>query len=164
MLLGCNTYSSNLRNKNISGEEFINRNHKAVDSLTTQMSGKVHKDYPIVISTIVNMNQLSQTSSFGRLLTEQISGRFTQQKYSVVEMKMRNDVLIKDDQGEFLLTRELKDLATSVSSQAVVVGTYAVNGTDVFVNLKVVQPNTNLVLAASSYSIPKTRNMVDMLR
>lgn len=163
LVTGCASHGNDLAYTNLSSNDFIGQNQKAVDNLVLQLSTKTPKDYPIIVSTVVNMNQLSASSSFGRLLTEQISGRFTQQKFSVIEMKLRNDLLIKDNQGEFLLTRELKDLAKSVSSQAVVVGTYAENSIDVYVNLKVVQPNTNLVLAAYSYAIPKTKNVMEML-
>lgn len=159
----CVSNSVDNRNRNLSSDAFIAQNQKAVDNLALQLVGKVPKDFPIIVSTIVNMNQLSKSSSFGRLVTEQISARFTESKFSVVEMKMRNNLLIQENQGEFLLTRELNNLAQSVNSQAVVVGTYVDNNYDVYVNLKVVQPNTNIVLAASSYAIPKTLNVSDML-
>ncbi|MDI3514316.1 MAG: hypothetical protein PWP40_1545 [Rhodocyclaceae bacterium] len=43
----------------------------------------------------------------------------------MIEMKFRNNVYMARDQGEPMLTREIRDLANSHNAQAVVVGTYA---------------------------------------
>lgn len=159
---GCVNNTSHAR-KDISGNDFINQNQKAVDALNEQLSRKITQEHPLIIATIVKMDHLSETSSFGRLVSEHISTRFTQLRYNVIETKLRDNLLIKQDEGEFLLSRELKDIAKSVSSQAVIVGTYLENSNDIYVNLKVVQPHSNLVLAATSYAIPKSSNVRNML-
>ena len=87
----------------------------------------------------------------------------SQLKYNVVELKIRNDILVKNNQGEFLLTREIRDIADSVNAQAVLVGTYAENTNDVYINLKIVRPSNNVVLAGYSYAIPKAANIKGML-
>lgn len=167
ILSGCAQINHDYRYVNYSSEDFIRKNYEAADSLSIQLKERKAENEPtvspVIVVSIVNMNQLNKTSAFGRLVAEQTSARFSQLKYNVVELKMRNDVLVKNNQGEFLLTREIKDIADSVNAQAVVVGTYAENLNDIYINLKVVRPSNNVVLAAYSYAIPKAANIKGLL-
>lgn len=152
------TYSS------VANSPFITNNYRAADALITQLGNRVSNNQPIIVATIVNIDALSNSSTFGRLVSEQISARFSQQKYSMVELKFRGDVYMKQDQGELLLTREIKSVAQSQNAQAVIVGTYAESGDTVYVNLKVIQPNTNIVLAVHDYAFPIDSNTRALLR
>ncbi len=112
------------------------------------------KGQPLIAATVVSIDALDRSSTLGRLISEQVSGRFTQLGYQMVEMKFRNSVYIKQSQGELVLTREIKELAQSVAAQAVIVGSYGESDDAVFVNLKIVEPATNLVLASHDYVLP----------
>lgn len=163
LLSSCAT-NKDISKTSLGSTEFIKKNQAAVDQMANQLAqGKVQKDYPLLVASVVSMNQLNRTSTFGRLLSEQVSARFSQLQYQVVEPKLRGDLVIRED-GEFLMTRELKEIAKAVSAQAVVVGTYAETSQDIFVNLKVVQPETNHVLAATSYAIPLAKDVASLLK
>lgn len=114
---------------------------------------------PFIVATLVNIDKLEQSSTFGRLLSEQLASRITQLGHNVVELKVRNGVFMKRNEGEFLLTREIKEVATAHKAQAVVVGTYAEASDFVYVNLKVVNPASNLILAAYDYSLPMNKEI-----
>lgn len=167
LLSACAQLNHDYRYVNYSSEDFIHKNYDAADSLSIQLKERKAENEPtvspVIVLSIVNMNQLNKTSAFGRLISEQLSARMSQLKYNVVELKLRNDILVKNNQGEFLLTREIKDIADSVNAQAVLVGTYAENTNDVYVNLKIVRPSNNVVLAGYSYAIPKAANIKGML-
>ncbi len=152
------TYASTINNP------FISTNYKAADVLIAQVANKLNPAQPMIIATIVNIDDLNNSSTFGRLVSEQISARFSQASYSMIEMKFREFVYMKQDQGELLLTREIKDVAKNHNAQAVIVGTYALSGEDVFVNLKVIQPSTNIVLAVHDYTFPMDNNLRSMTR
>lgn len=166
-LSGCAQINHDYRYVNYSSEDFIRKNYEAADNLSIQLKERKAENEPtvspVIVLSIVNMNQLNKTSAFGRLISEQLSARMSQLKYNVVELKLRNDILVKNNQGEFLLTREIKDIADSVNAQAVLVGTYAENTNDVYINLKIVRPSNNVVLAGYSYAIPKAANIKGML-
>lgn len=138
---------------------FISNNYKATNALIAQLDGKLNPSQPMIIATIVNIDDLNSSSTFGRLVSEQVSARFSQANFSMIEMKFRDFVYMKQDQGEFLLTREIKDVAKTHNAQAVIVGTYAISGEDVFVNLKVIQPANNVVLAVYDYTFPMDANL-----
>lgn len=119
---------------------------------------------PFIVATLVNIDQLEQSSTLGRLISEQVASRMTHLGHSVLELKVRNSVYMKRHEGELLLTREIKEVASNHNAQAVVVGTYAESATMVHVNLKVVNPSTSVVLAAYDYALPMDRQIQSLIR
>lgn len=119
---------------------------------------------PFIIATLVNIDQLEQSSTLGRLISEQVASRMTQLGYGVLELKVRNGIYMKRNEGELLLTREIKEVATTHNAQAVVVGTYAESSNLVYVNLKIVNPATSVVLAAYDYALPNDKQIQSLIR
>jgi TolB-like protein len=148
----------------ISSNQFIDANYKAADSLMRQLTGKLAGDKPLIMATIVNIDQLEQTTTLGRLVSEQLSTRLAQGGLSMVEMKLRSNVYLKRNQGELMLTREIGEVATAHNAQAIVVGSYAETSDMVFINVKVIQPNTNFVLAGQDYVLAKESVVRSMLQ
>lgn len=62
-----------------------------------------------------------------------------------------------------MLTRELHELAGTHNAQAVIVGSYGEGKDNVFINLKVIQPSTNMVLATYDYALPINDDVRKML-
>ncbi len=147
----------------ISSNQFIESNYKAADALMHQLSGKLAADKPLIMATIVNIDALEQTTTLGRLISEQLSTRLAQGGLSMVEMKLRNSVYLKRNQGELMLTREIGEVAQAHNAQAIVVGSYAETSDMVFINVKVIQPNTNFVLAGQDYVLAKEAIVRSML-
>jgi hypothetical protein len=139
-------------------------NYRATDALLAQIRPSLGNGQPMIMATVVNIDALDKSSTLGRLISEQVAGRFTQAGYRMVEMKFGNAIYMKRDQGEMMLTREINNLAKSHDAQAVVVGTYGESNDYVFVNLKVIQPNTNVVLAVHDYVMPLDSSMRSLLR
>ena len=147
----------------LSSNQFVNANYKAADALLAQLNGKLAADKPLIMATIVNIDALDQTSTLGRLISEQVSTRMAQGSLKMLEMKLRTSVYLKRNQGELMLTREIGDVAQTHNAQAVVVGSYAETSDMVFINVKVVQPQTNFVLAGHDYVLAKEGIVRSML-
>jgi TolB-like protein len=147
----------------VASNQFVSANYKAADTLLTQLSGKLAADKPLIMATVVNIDALDQTSTLGRLVSEQISTRMAQGGLKMLEMKLRNSVYLKRNQGELMLTREIGEVAQSHNAQAVVVGSYAETSDMVFINIKVVQPQSNFVLAGHDYVLAKEGIVRSML-
>lgn len=143
---------------------FVQTNYRAAETLLAQLQGRLSAGQPLIIATAVNIDALDRSSTLGRLLSEQVSARFAQNGYRMVEMKFRNNVFMSRNQGEFMLTRELQDIATSHDAQAVIVGIYGESPDYVYINLKVIQPHNNVILAAHDYVLPNDTNARAMLR
>lgn len=144
--------------------QLLPANYKAADALLAQVRASLGKAQPLIIATVVNIDNLDQSSTLGRLISEQVAARFTQSGYRMVEMKFRNSVYVKRNQGELMLTREIGDLALSHDAQAVIVGTYGQSDEYVFINLKVIQPASNIVLAVQDYVLPLNSSIKALLR
>ncbi|WP_119155196.1 FlgO family outer membrane protein [Caldimonas tepidiphila] len=143
---------------------FVPANYRAAEALLAQLQGKVPTGHPLIVATVVNIDALERSSTFGRLVSEQVSARFAKAGHRMVEMKFSNNVYMKRDQGEMMLTRELRDIAATHDAQAVIVGTYGESSDFIFVNLKVIQPHTNVALAVHDYVLPVDGTTRTLLR
>ena len=167
-LSGCATETTTARQppsyEQAAANPLIPANYAAASTLLDRLQGRLALDQPLIVATVVNIDALDSSSTLGRVISEQISARFTLAGMHMIEMKFRNNVYMARDQGEMMLTRELRDIASSHHAQAVIVGTYAQSSEMVFVNLKVIQPDTNIVLAAHDYVLPLDTMTSSMLK
>lgn len=151
--------------QSVAESQFIPSNHKAADALIGQLSTKPgFAGNTLIVATLVNVDALETSSTLGRVISEQIATRFSQHGYKVVDMRIRNNIYIKKDEGELLLSREIRDLAQQQSAQAVIVGTYGESAEVVFINIKVVDPAHNHVLAVHDYALPRDNIVKSMLK
>lgn len=148
----------------VSSNAFVASNYKAADALLAQLNGKLMADKPLIMATIVNIDALEQTSTLGRLVSEQMSTRLAQGGLKMLEMKLRNNIYLKRNQGELMLTREISEVAHTHDAQAIVVGSYAESSDTVFINIKVIQPTTNFVLAGQDFVLAKESIVRSMLQ
>ena len=107
-----------------------------------------HPDQPIMVTTLVNNDNLEQTSSFGRSFQNNIAAGFVTRGYPVRETNLHLERLGKDNKGDFMLTRELKLLAYQQRAQAVVVGTYTMANRVMYLSVRLVNPIDQGILAA----------------
>ncbi len=163
MLAGC-AQTGIGKHGSVSAANFIQANYKASESLQSQLASRAGGNSTLLVATLVNIDALDRSSTLGRLVSEQVSASFTQGGYHMVEMKFQNSVYMARGQGELMLTREVHELANIYSAEAVIVGTYGASKDYVLINLKVVEPATNHVLAVYDYSLPMDENVRLMLR
>lgn len=136
-------------------------NYKAAEKLL--LDAKLPLESAVIMATVVNIDDIENSSTLGRLISEQMSARFIQAKMNVIEMKFRENVYIKQNTGELMLTREIGKIAKTHSANAIIVGTYAVANSAVYVNIKIINPSTNIAIAATDYVLPMNRDVEDMI-
>jgi TolB-like protein len=144
------------------GSGLIAANYAAADRLVEVARAQLDPARPIIVATIVDIDELERSSTLGRHISESVSSRFTQHRYRMIEMKFQNSVYMKKGEGELMLTRELREIASSHQAQAVIVGTYSRARDTVLVNVKIVQPESNVVLGAVDYPIGVSRDVCSM--
>ena len=137
--------------------DLIETNHRAVDALLA--NAPLDAQHPVMVATLVHVDRLSESSRLGRIFSEQIAGRMVQRGVRVVELKLRDSVALQRDQGERLLSREVREVSQSHDAQAVVVGTYAASASALYISLKLVTPVGNAVVAAHNYAVPMDENV-----
>lgn len=144
--------------------DLIKSSYQVADALTLQLDQPDQgANYPLVVASFVNIDNLEQSSTFGRAIAEYVGSRFSQNGFKVVELKLRDTVYIKQNSGEFLLSREVKNLSTEHEVKALVVGTYSLAEDTVYVSAKVIDPSDATILATHDYSLRVGRNLTQML-
>jgi TolB-like protein len=141
---------------------FIKANYAAADVLASSIDKTGNK--PLLVSTLADVSKLEESSPLGRMISEQVASRFVQKGLPVVEMKLRDNVFVKNNEGEFVLTRRIRELATSYDANTAMVGTYTDAGDYVFVSLKLVDVATSQILASHDYALPMQPEIRRMLR
>lgn len=139
----------------------IQANEQAADALLER--APLDANLPVLVATLVNVDRLTESSRLGRIFSEQIAGRMVHRGLKVTEVKLRENLLLQRDQGELLLSREVREVSQSQNAQAVVVGTYAVSTSVVYISLKLVNPVGNTVVAAHNYAVPMDENVRALL-
>jgi TolB-like protein len=143
--------------------DVIGTSHAAADALIDSAGAMLYPQKPLIAATFVNIDDLDQAASFGRVVSEQIASRFTQRSFNVVEMLLRHSIFIRQKQGEFLLSREVRNLSSEHDAQAVIVGTYAIGSREVYITARLVRAADSIVLASHDYTLPCDRNVSSLL-
>ncbi len=129
-------------------------NYGAADALLARTPWLKERREPLLAATFVDINNLETSSGLGRVIGEQIGSRFAQQGFTVIEIKMRNNIFVAEGTGELMLSRSVKEISQSHNAAAVIAGTYAVARQSVYVNARLIRATDNLVLAAYDYVLP----------
>ena len=143
--------------------DILKINYNALDSLIKKLAPDSIKEGPILVASFVSLDNLNESSTFGRVISEQVASRFKQKGYTTIEMKLRTTVFIKEGSGEFLLSRELSKIGNKHSAQAVIVGSYTAASDRVYLTIRVVNVEDSEILASYDYNIPMSRDVFKML-
>jgi hypothetical protein len=119
----------------------------------------------VCIATPVDVNDLTASSPLARQMQEEIARWFVQAGYVVVEIRKGADILFEPSTGEMLLTREDRLLGNrSVTSAAIITGTYTVALDHVRFNIRMVRTKNREVLAMSTITLPLNREIAALTR
>ncbi len=158
-LISCNKSPKYSFAPKVEKKSVIEVNEIATDQLIGNCITYVDNINPIIITSLVNIDNLNLSSTMGRMSSEMIANRLTQHGFKVKEIKMGDNIFVSEDQGEFILSRELMKIALEHEYQGFIVGTYAVDDSqlrkEVFVSLRFVDTN-NIVVCSHNYSITNT--------
>ncbi len=113
-------------------------------------------DERLIFTTVVNLDDLYQTSKFGRALSEALATRLFRHGYGVVELRKIPGLLIKDKSGELVLSRESGKLAKEYEANAIVAGTYSVTPTSIIINIKVLDVLSQDVLSVAGLELERS--------
>ncbi len=71
--------------------------------------------------------------------------------------------MIIRENGQFLLSRDIQNLAADYNAKFALVGTYGVVSEEVTVSLRLVSTVDDSTVAAVDYELPHSKSVVDML-
>ncbi|MCB0340128.1 MAG: hypothetical protein KDD53_11015, partial [Bdellovibrionales bacterium] len=119
---------------------------------------------PIGVTTLVNLDDLYTTSSFGRVYAEQLMSELAMRGYDVVEMRHADALQFLANSGEFALSRDASVVRPSRDLSGVLVGTYISSPARVYVNVRMIDPATSMILSGATAEMTKTREIAMMMR
>jgi TolB-like protein len=138
--------------------------YSMADKLADNVAQAIEPSDTLIVASFVNVNNLEESSSFGRIIAEQIASRFAQRGQKIIELKLRqNSIFISEGKGEFMLSRDLREISRTHNASAVVVGTYADGGDRLYVSARIVRPTDNIVISATDFGIPMQPNTMSVM-
>lgn len=132
------------------------RFNAAMSSLADQLERNIqHKNLlpAVLASTFVNLDNLDDTSPLGRLITENLIHELQVRHWNVYDIRLSKAVAV-NPAGEFVLTRDPKLLEYQYLVAGVLAGTYSITDNEVFVNARVIDVNTGVVVSSGQISLP----------
>jgi len=132
------------------------------DQINAYYRGNVNG--PIAITTFVDIDNLYESSTFGRLLAEQMMSELTMRGYNVIELRQAEAMQIMFDRGEFGLSRDIATLKKHQDISSIVVGTYTTSPERIYVNCRVIDPSSSLVASVGSVEMARTPEISKLLR
>jgi TolB-like protein len=128
--------------------------YSIADALEHNLGQRVNKSKPILFTSFVDLDDLQMSSTFGRLLGEQVASRMAQHGYRVVELKLRRDsLIISEGAGEIVLSRNLENIRNNHDAQAVIVGTYTVVDESVIVTARLLSAVDGAMLSTHDLTL-----------
>jgi hypothetical protein len=114
----------------------------------------------LVVTTPTDVNAMGQATPLARAMAEELAQAMTKKGYYVQEIRKTCEVVFNKQQGEFMLSRDVHELATRhFQGTLVMTGTYVPSPYGVRFNIEVLDARNNDVLAKSGYVLPMSRTV-----
>lgn len=110
----------------------------------------------LILTTLVNLEDLRQASRFGRAMSESLATQLFQHGYGVVELRKGASVMVQVKNGEMVLSRDAARLAGQHEANAIVAGTYALTPKTVIVNVKLLDAKSQEVLSVAGLELERS--------
>jgi hypothetical protein len=141
--------------------DYIETSYKAMKYMLGNVRGQIMGDdafdqsRPVIWASTVDLNNYGKTSNFGRLMGESLAiAMQNHRKNKMIQMTLRQGSVPITPEGEFLLTRDVKDLATKFNAGAALVSSYSVAIDRVYVQCALINVDQNAVVGAVQFDMP----------
>lgn len=122
----------------------------AINSLATQMmrNKKFSSVKPVIITSFVKLSQLKKTTEFGRIISESLINELSNNGFNVIEFRGQLAVSINND-GEYFISRKVRNLKNKIPDTYVVVGTYSRQIGKIILNARVIDNITGKIITSA---------------
>jgi TolB-like protein len=127
--------------------------YRAVDIILAG-SPEVSGNTPLVVTSLSNARHLENSSALGNIVADMIRTRLAQTGHKTTEFRLRNEIRLKKDDGEFMLSRTRAALMSSPITAAIVTGTYATSYEKVYVSIKLISAADAHIIAGADFVVP----------
>lgn len=141
----------------------VKSGYTIADSLVAKAKIPIGKTDTILVASFVDINNLQESSTVGRMLAEHVASRLSQRGYKVIDMRLRTgSVFMQERKGEFLLSRDLREVSNRHNASAVVVGTYGEALYGIYVSARIINPADSTIISSCDYGLSLGRGAASM--
>ncbi|MBI3874332.1 MAG: hypothetical protein HY307_04955 [Arcobacter sp.] len=136
---------------------FVDKRFTDLDSAIVEISNQLLLNIPstsqkqnkLILTTFVDLNTLSKTSSVGRIISESLIDELHSKNFKILDFRMQ-EVITVNSQGEFSLSRDINKLKDEVPEALIVVGTYAlIDDNTMVLNARIMNTFTSDVISTA---------------
>lgn len=135
-------------------KNFGSLTYKAVERLAKTAMPPLSSDKRVFVASMVDINDLKKSSTFGRLIGEHAGSKLAQLGYDIKELRLRSSILVLNGVGDLVLSRDLRKITGDVNAAAVVAGTYGIGGEWIYVNMRMIDADTGKIMSAVDFVVP----------
>ena len=161
VLTGCSTLGNNAQPEEPK-PDLSQLAHQAAQQMVAN-NPDLTRYSPMIAATFVSIDNLSQSSTFGRISSEIMASALAQQGMQVREVKMRDSMFIEESVGELILSRQVQRLSAQHNARSILMGTYAPGQDYLYVSARVVRAGDAMVLGSADFQLPLDNNMRSLL-
>ena len=115
-----------------------------------------------VFNSIVDLNNLQETSPFGRLVGEHLIHELQVRGWTVSDIRLSKELIVNGS-GEFSLSRDLRRLREVMPAANVVTGTYTATRDGILVNVRVINLESGRIVSSAQTRFPRDRFMAALV-
>jgi TolB-like protein len=127
-------------------------NSDAVQNINSQLLQRQEIVSIIAVTTLTDIEQMHNTSPEAQMSSEILASELSQAGYNVIEVKLSDHMTINKN-GEFSLSRNIRDLPALVNVSHLLVGTYMEKGSKTWINTRLIDLNTKMIVASDTYTL-----------
>lgn len=123
------------------------------DQLVDNIISTPQNDYPIAITSFVNLDDLNNTNWLGHTLSESFIHELTVRKIPVLDYKTTGHLSVTQD-GDYVFTRDWTKLKKELPVNRILTGTMSRNGEGVMLNLRIIDVASGFVESTAQGIVP----------
>lgn len=143
----------------VASPDFFGISEDFAQQLTKNMRRPLGNGKRLIMTTFVDIDDLYHTSRFGRTLTESLSTRLFNHGFNIVEIRKSSELLIKDQSGELILTRQAALLTQMHPAEAILAGTYSLTPNSVIINIKLLDASSQQVVSVAGRELQRSHTV-----
>jgi hypothetical protein len=140
--------------REIKDADLIEVSHDAVDTLKDDLKVRIPPGSLIIVSTLLHVDDLKKTSSFGRIMSDQIASALHNSGYRIIGMELPIDLFVMKEGGMLHLSDETKKIIKQYGAAAIVGGVYAPGKKSVYVSLRMIDTASTNIISSTDLSVP----------
>jgi hypothetical protein len=148
-LNGCASYY-----REVKDADLVEVSYDAADTLKNDLKIRIPPGSLIIVSTLLHVDDLKKTSSFGRIMSDQIASALHNTGYRIIGMELPIDLFSMQEGGTLHLSDEIKNIVKRYGAAAIVGGVYAPGKKTVYVSLRMVDLTSANIISSTDFSVP----------